>query len=69
MVAKDKEDNCQLAKVLEILSLLVKYGYYDDEEDVENVLKPLVGVMNGLTDNPFAPPSSQQHSGQLSDKL
>ena len=53
MVAKDKDDNHQLAKVLEVLALLVKYGYYDDPEDVEDVLKPLVDVMNGLTDVAF----------------
>ena len=53
MVAKDKGDNHQLAKVLEVLALLVKYGYYDDPEDVDDVLKPLVDVMNGLTDVAF----------------
>ena len=50
MVAKDKDDNHQLAKVLEVLALLVKYGYYDDPKDVDAVLKLLVDVMNGLTD-------------------
>lgn len=64
MVARDKEDNCQLAKVLEVLSLLVKYGYYDDPEDVEKVLKPLVGVMNGFTDSAFTVPSPQHLTGQ-----
>lgn len=63
MVARNKEDNCQLAKVLEVLSLLVKYGYYDDPEDVEKVLKPLVGVMNGFTDSAFTAPSSQHLTG------
>lgn len=64
MVARDKEDNSQLAKVLEVLSLLVKYGYYDDPEDVEQVLKPLVGVMNGFTDSAFILPSPQHCTGQ-----
>lgn len=64
MVARDKEDNSQLAKVLEVLSLLVKYGYYDDPEDVEQVLKPLVGVMNGFTDSAFIVPSPQHRTGQ-----
>ena len=53
MVAKDKDDNHQLAKVLEVLALLVKYGYYDDPKDVDAVLKPLVDVMNGFTDVAF----------------
>ena len=53
MVAKDIDDNCELAKVLEVLALLIKYGYYDDPDDVEEVLRPLVEVMNGLSDLPF----------------
>ena len=54
VVAKDVTDNHQLAKVLEVLALLVKYGYYDDPDDVEEVLIPLVGVMNGFSDVPFS---------------
>jgi hypothetical protein len=50
VVARRTEDNMQLAKVLEVLALLVKYGYYDDADDVEEVLWPLVEVMNGKTD-------------------
>ena len=53
MVAKDKDDNYKLAKVLEVLALLIKYGYYDDPEDVDAVLQPLIDVMNGLTDAAF----------------
>ena len=53
MVAKDKGNNYQLAKVLEVLALLVKYGYYDDPKDVDDVLKPLVDVMNGFNDVAF----------------
>ena len=53
MVAKDKDDNHRLAKVLDVLALLVKYGYYDDPKDVDAVLKPLVDVMNGFTDVAF----------------
>lgn len=63
MVAKDKDDNLQLARVLDVLSLLVKYGYYDDSDDVEQVLIPLVDVMNGLTDVPFTPPTTPSHGG------
>ena len=47
---EDKEDNELLARVLEALSLLVKYGYYNNPDDVEKVLEPLVEVMNGFTD-------------------
>ena len=48
--AEDEEDNYLLARVLEVFSLLVKYGYYDDPKDVEEVLEPLMEVMNGFTD-------------------
>ena len=59
MAAKNKVDaskmseNMLLADIIEVLSLLVKYGYYDDTEDVEDVLRPLLKVLNGFTDIPF----------------
>ena len=55
VVASDTEGNSLLADVIEVLNLLVKYGYYDDPEDVEAVLKPLLKVLNGFTDLPFPP--------------
>lgn len=53
MIASEVEENELLADVIEVLNLLVKYGYYDDKEDVEDVLKPLLNVLNGFTDLPF----------------
>ena len=53
MVAKETDGNLQLSTVLDVLALLVKYGYYDAPDDVDAVLKPLVEVMNGFTDVPF----------------
>ena len=62
VVVSHVEDNLLLAEVLSILGLLVKYGYYDDEQDVDAVLHPLVDVLNGFKDRLFpkseAPPSS-----------
>ena len=55
----------QLAKVLEVLALLVKYGYYDDADDVEEVLWPLVEVMNGKTDLLF-PETAGNKAGESS---
>ena len=55
----------QLAKVLEVLALLVKYGYYDDADDVEEVLRPLVEVMNGKTDLLF-PKTAGNDAGESS---
>ena len=54
VVAANIEENELLADVIEVLELLVKYGYYDDPEDVENVLRPMLEVLNGFTDVPFS---------------
>ena len=54
VVASETEKNALLADVIEVLNLLVKYGYYDDPEDVEAVLRPLLDVLNGFTDTPFS---------------
>ena len=59
-MAKNVSDNNLLARVLEVLSLLVKYGYYDDPDDVDDVLRPLVDVFNGFSDLPF--PKAEQGS-------
>ena len=64
IIAKDIEDNKVLARVLEVLSLLVKYGYYDDPSDVEDVLEPLADIMNGFTDLPFPSPVGEEISGR-----
>ena len=48
------EENVLLADVIEVLSLFVKYGYYDSPKDVEVVLRPLLDVLNGFTDSPFS---------------
>lgn len=50
--------------MLEVLSLLVKYGYYDDPSDVEDVLQPLVDIMNGFNDLPFFCPVDEDLSGK-----
>ena len=63
MVAKETDDNLQLSTVLDVLALLVKYGYYDAPEDVDAVLKPLVEVMNGITDLPFREATSTNKHG------
>lgn len=52
-MASNIEENRFLVRVLEILSQLVKYGYYDDPQDVEVVLISLVEVINGFSDGPF----------------
>jgi len=62
VIVSHVEDNMLLADVLSVLALLVKYGYYDDKDDVDAVLHPLVDVLNGFKDSLFpaseAPPPS-----------
>ena len=53
VIVSHVEDNMLLADVLSVLALLVKYGYYDDSDDVDKVLHPLVDVLNGFKDSLF----------------
>ena len=64
VVASQTEENWLLAEVLSVLALLVKYGYYDDPDDVNAVLRPLVDVLNGFEDLPF-PESEAQLEGLI----
>ena len=41
-----------LKQVLEVLSYLVRYGYYDDIGDVDEVMIPLIQILDGNTDQP-----------------
>ena len=64
VIVSNVDDNLLLAEVLSVLALLVKYGYYDDTEDVDAVLHPLVDVLNGFKDVLF-PASEAPHPGYL----
>lgn len=50
VAASEREDNALLADVIEVLTLLVKFGYYDNLEDIEDLLQHLLDVLNGFTD-------------------
>ena len=39
--------------MLDLLHLLVKYGYYDDLGDIKELIPPLVSLLNGISDKPF----------------
>ena len=62
IIASETHKNSLLADVIEVLKLLVKYGYYDDPEDVEAVLRPLLEVLNGFTDLPFLPSNADDNN-------
>ena len=51
----DKEisiDDIILLQVLGLLYLLVEYGYYDDLDDINALIAPLVSLLNGKNDKP-----------------
>ena len=52
VAASETEENALLANVIEVLTLLVKYGYYDSLKDVKDLLQHLLDVLNGFTDLP-----------------
>lgn len=37
-------------QILGVLELLVKYGYYDDPEDIVTLLEPLLTMLSGTND-------------------
>ena len=42
-----------LTHVVRLLYHLVKFGYYMDAEDVQNLLPPLLNLLDGRHDFPF----------------
>ena len=49
-LAASKEENILLADVIEVLSLLTKFGYYDSLDDIRDLLQYLLEILNGFTD-------------------
>ena len=41
-----------VVKVLQVLTVLVKFGYYDDSEDVNELLPFIQKLLNGKDDYP-----------------
>ncbi len=42
-----------MADILTVLKQLVQYGYYDDADDVNDILVPLTKILAGFRDKPF----------------
>ena len=49
-IAASKEENILLADIIEVLSLLTKFGYYDSLNDIRDLLQYLLEILNGFTD-------------------
>lgn len=47
-------------KVLGLLYILVKYGYYADLNDINVLMPPLLSLLNGMNDKPFPDASDEQ---------
>ena len=47
-------------KVLELLYLLVKYGYYSNLKDVNELIPALISLLNGMNDKPFPDASDEE---------
>ncbi len=41
-----------VVKVLQVLTVLVKFGYYDDSDDVNDLLPSIQKLLNGKDDFP-----------------
>ncbi len=50
ITASNKEENVLLANVIEVFSLLVKFGYYDNLDDIRDLVQDLLEILNGFTD-------------------
>ncbi|KAJ8303557.1 hypothetical protein KUTeg_019953 [Tegillarca granosa] len=53
MTASEVGHNLLIEQVLRLLQYLVKFGYYNDMEDVKQLLTPLLGLLDGSHDVPF----------------
>jgi inositol 1,4,5-triphosphate receptor type 1 len=51
-VSELAEENSLLVQVLDMLSHLVRFGYYDDIDDVNDVMVILIKLLDGTTDKP-----------------
>lgn len=67
-MADDVTTNSLLVKVLEMLAILVKYGYYDCTKDVDEILERLVSILNGFTDLPSSTSPSAPTLGMCRKK-
>ena len=45
-------ENEFLEQIIEVLGYLVRYGYYDDVDDVDECMKYIIKLLDGTTDVP-----------------
>ena len=60
MVASEVENNLMLREVLEMVAMLVRFGYYVDPTDIEELMAPLLSMLDGSNDRSFVPNAGEQ---------
>lgn len=50
--ADEEEQNGVVVEVLQVLTSLIKYGYYDDPEDIKSLLPVIHELLDGQDDYP-----------------
>ena len=50
--ADENNKNEVVVKVLQVLAILVKFGYYDDSDDIKPLLPSIHKLLNGKEDFP-----------------
>ena len=50
LVADQQDKNLLIAQVFRLLALLVSFGYYDDDDDVEELLPQITNCLDGRKD-------------------
>ncbi len=50
--ADEDESNEVVVKVLQLLAVLMKFGYYDDNNHVKDLLPSIFKLLNGKEDHP-----------------
>lgn len=50
--ADEDDNNAVVVRVLQILTIFVKYGYYDDSTDISSLLPAMYKLLNGSKDFP-----------------
>ncbi len=55
MIASQTGHNILVEQVLRLLHYLVKFGYYGNARDIQELQEPLLNLLDGKLDLPFVP--------------
>ncbi|XP_078335085.1 inositol 1,4,5-trisphosphate-gated calcium channel ITPR2-like [Crassostrea virginica] len=69
MIASEVGHNMLIEQVVRLLYHLVKFGYYLDSEDVENLLPPLLQLLDGRKDYPYPKDKDKGYSKEAQKEV